>query len=127
LELATLRYGIVEQRKVSGADGSQTLNPKQARSEAREAEARERHWRERFNPLRERVLIGNLLVRIHLIIVMIRWTGLAPWEFEFPFPSSLTSTFLEYVSSYLPRGKVSFEKRRAVYRGTSPIRKRPPP
>ena len=36
----------------------------------------------------------NLLVRIHLIIVMIRWTGLAPWEFEFPFPGSLTSTFL---------------------------------
>ena len=27
----------------------------------------------------------NLLVRIHVIIVMIRWTGLAPWEFEFPF------------------------------------------
>ena len=26
---------------------------------------------------------------------MIRWTGLAPWEFEFPFPGSLTSTFLE--------------------------------
>ena len=25
---------------------------------------------------------------------MIKWTGLAPWEFEFPFPSSLTSTFL---------------------------------
>jgi len=22
-------------------------------------------------------------VRIHFIIVMIRWTGLAPWEFEF--------------------------------------------
>ena len=34
------------------------------------------------------------MVRIHLIIVMIRWTGLAPWEFEFPFPGSLTSTFL---------------------------------
>ena len=30
--------------------------------------------------------IGNLLVRIHFITVMIRWTGLAPWEFEFPFP-----------------------------------------
>jgi len=29
--------------------------------------------------------IDNLLVRIHCIIVMIRWTGLAPWEFEFPF------------------------------------------
>ena len=38
--------------------------------------------------------IGNLLVRIHVIIVMIRWTGLAPWEFEFPFPGSLISTFL---------------------------------
>ena len=25
---------------------------------------------------------------------MIRWTGLAPWEFEFPFPGSLISTFL---------------------------------
>ena len=25
---------------------------------------------------------------------MIRWTGLAPWECEFPFPGSLTSTFL---------------------------------
>ena len=24
--------------------------------------------------------LDNLLVRIHLIIVMIRWTGLAPWE-----------------------------------------------
>ena len=34
-------------------------------------------------------LIGNLLVRIHFIIVMIRWTGLAPWEFESPFPGSL--------------------------------------
>ena len=30
----------------------------------------------------------------HFIIVMIRWTGLAPWEFEFHFPGSLTSTFL---------------------------------
>jgi len=27
--------------------------------------------------------IDNLLVRIQLIIVVIRWTGLAPWEFEF--------------------------------------------
>ena len=38
--------------------------------------------------------IDNLLVRIHFIIKMIRRTGLAPWEFEFPFPGSLTSTFL---------------------------------
>jgi len=46
--------------------------------------------------------IDNLLVRIHLITVMIRWTGLAPWEFEFPFPGSLTSTFLD--SSGKPPG-----------------------
>jgi len=26
---------------------------------------------------------------------MIRWNGLAPWEFEFPFPGSLTSTFAD--------------------------------
>jgi len=38
-------------------------------------------------------LIDNLLVRIHFIIVMIGWTGLAPWEFELPFSGSLTSTF----------------------------------
>ena len=38
--------------------------------------------------------IDNLMVRIHLIIEMIWWTGLAPWEFEFPFPGSLISTFL---------------------------------
>ena len=39
-------------------------------------------------------ILDNLLVRIHCIIVMIRWTGLAPWEFEFTFPGRLTSTFL---------------------------------
>jgi len=45
--------------------------------------------------IREReFFIDNLLARNHFIIVMIRWTGLAPWEFEFPFPGSLTSTFL---------------------------------
>ena len=25
-------------------------------------------------------VIDNLLARIHFIIVMIRWTGLAPWD-----------------------------------------------
>jgi hypothetical protein len=29
--------------------------------------------------------IDNLLFRIYFIIVMIRWTGLAPWDFEFSF------------------------------------------
>jgi len=46
--------------------------------------------------------IDNLRVRIHFIFVMIRWTGLAPWEFEIPFPGSLTSTFLARASSELP-------------------------
>ena len=36
--------------------------------------------------------IDNLLVRIHRCC---SWTGLAPWEFEFPFAGSLISTFLD--------------------------------
>ena len=43
--------------------------------------------------LKKEFLIDNLVVRINLNIVMIRWTGLAPWELEFPSPGSLTSTF----------------------------------
>ena len=35
-------------------------------------------------PERERIFIDNLLVRNHFIIVMIRWTGLAPWGFDAP-------------------------------------------
>jgi len=34
--------------------------------------------------------------------VVIRWTGLAPWEFAFPFPGSLTSTF-RAIGRELPR------------------------
>jgi len=45
-------------------------------------------------PRQREFVVDNLLVRIHFIIVMIRWTGLAPWEFEFHFSGSLTSTFL---------------------------------
>ena len=45
-------------------------------------------------PAGREFFIDNLLVRIHFIIVMIRWTGLALWEFEYPFPGSLTSAFL---------------------------------
>ena len=55
--------------------------------------------------------IDNLLVRIHSIIVMIRWTGLAPWEFEFPFPGSLTSTSLAQFDEKMDamcRNKISF-------------------
>ena len=35
----------------------------------------------RTNPAERHFFIDNLLVRIHCIIVMTRWTGLAPWEF----------------------------------------------
>jgi len=36
-------------------------------------------------PVAEReFFIDNLLVRNHFIIVMIRWTGLAPWECDPP-------------------------------------------
>ena len=34
-------------------------------------------------------------LQIHFIIVMIRWTGLAPWELEFLFPGSRACSFLE--------------------------------
>ena len=44
--------------------------------------------------------VDGVLVRIHFVIVMIRWTGLAPWEFELPFPGSLTSTFLASAKSH---------------------------
>jgi len=47
--------------------------------------------------LEREFFIDNLLVRIHLIIEMIWWTSLAPWKFEFSFPGSLISTFLERV------------------------------
>jgi hypothetical protein len=44
--------------------------------------------------LKEReFFIGNFLVRTHSIIEIIL-TGLAPLKFEYPFPSSLASTFL---------------------------------
>ena len=46
------------------------------------------------DPKEAEFLIDNLLVRIHSIIEMIWWTGLAPWEFQFPFPGSFPSTSL---------------------------------
>ena len=63
-------------------------------------------WRRRSGPqprsrfarpppaCRGEFFIDNLLVRNHFIIAMIRWSGLAPCEFEFNFPGSFTSTFL---------------------------------
>ena len=42
------------------------------------------HPGSRFRVSEREFFIDNLLVRIHFNIVLIRWTGLAPWEFEFP-------------------------------------------
>jgi len=57
-------------------------------------QVRQHVWQPQQVRAREReFFIDNLLVRIHFMIVMIRWTGLAPWEFGFPFSGSLTSTF----------------------------------
>ena len=38
--------------------------------------------------------LDNLLIRIYFVIVIISCTGLAPRAFEFPFPGSLTSSYL---------------------------------
>ena len=58
--------------------------------------------------------VDNLLVRIHFIIVIIRWTGLAPWEFEFHFQAALHLPLLK------PR-----TLHQGNYRGTSLIRNTP--
>ena len=42
------------------------------------------------DPPERYLFIDNLLLRIRILIEMIRWTGLAPWEFEFPFPRTST-------------------------------------
>ena len=54
-----------------------------------------------LHPERES-FIDNLLVRIHFIMVMIRWTGLSPCEFEIPFPGRRTSTCLEAIQKSNP-------------------------
>ena len=58
--------------------------------------------------IERKFFIDNLLVRIHLIIEMIWWAGLAPWEPEFHFPGSRISTFhlkggeiSEFVTSFI--------------------------
>ena len=52
-------------------------------------------------PREREFFIDNLLVQIHFFFAMIKWTGLAPWEFEFPFPGGLTSTFLGTLPIFL--------------------------
>jgi len=85
---------------------SQTPNPFPAGAHESDIAAAKRHARRRLQVCLERELFfDNLLVRIHVIIVMIRWTGLAPWEFEFPFPGSLTCTSEQGVGGELDGGR----------------------
>jgi len=58
--------------RVQGLDVVSTRVPHSVARSPNAAACREREF-----------FIDNLLVRILLIVVMIRWTGLAPWEFEF--------------------------------------------
>jgi len=51
---------------------------------------------------------------------MIRWTGLAPWVFEIPFPGSLISTFLAYLST---REEVSCFTEREGARGRGSLQR----
>jgi len=46
--------------------------------------------------------IDNILVRIHFIIVVIRWTGLAPWEFEFPLTRCNVASCSSYGAARVP-------------------------
>ena len=56
----------------------------------------------------KKILVDNLLVRIHFIIKMIEWTGPASWAIEFPFPGSLISTFLD-VEQNVPSASLNKE------------------
>ena len=60
--------------------------------------------------------IDNLLVRIHFIIVVIRWTGLAPWEFEFRFPghAALGDSHARDVARHTPRHRLQGQMTRGV-------------
>jgi len=47
--------------------------------------------------------------------VLIRWTGLAPWEFGFPFPGSLTSTF-PHPTPHTPQQEENVQEMKDEYR-----------
>ena len=55
------------------------------------------------DPVEGEFFIDDLLVRIHFIIVMTRWTGLAPWVLNLPSPGNLTSIFLLQVRKPKPQ------------------------
>ena len=62
---------------------------------------------------------------MHFIIVIIRWTCLAPWELKFPFPSDLTSTFLVGLCNTALERKSMFKPPKCYFKcrtpGTKPL------
>jgi len=68
------------------------------------------------NGSREReFFIDDLLVRIHFIIVMIRWTGLAPWEFGFQWIELPTFGMFRGKDSQNDSLRCKFAMRRAAH------------
>ena len=65
--------------------------------------------------------IDNLLVRIYLIIEMIWLTGLAPWEFEFPFPGSRISAFLLWSGAHAKKPCAGGARAGGVLRGRGSV------
>ena len=66
-------------------------------------------------PQEREFFIDNLLVRIHFIIAMVKWTGLAPRELEFPFPGSLISRNQVPLLLFITLGKDLDDTREALH------------
>ena len=60
-------------------------------------------------------------------IVLIRWTGLAPWEFEIPFPGSLSSTFLVGTRNLRGKSCLPLVKVADAFLGAHNLQIDPPP
>ena len=52
--------------------------------------------------MKREFFIDTHLVRVHFIIVMIRWTGLAPWEFAAPMFIGYRTEYGVVVPTVLP-------------------------
>ena len=87
----------------------------------------------KFNAFGQQVIarelfIDILLVRIRFIIEMVWWIGLAPWEYEFPFPGCLIPTFLEYQSGCAsPSSSTPSVSRSNLLQGNLAHKKQSPP
>ena len=75
--------------------------------------------------------LWKVQVRIHFIVKVSWWAGLAPWEVEFRFPGSLTSTFLVDLSALWKvnhlwvrgiQGGLVFKAHRWLYHSTLGLR-----